>query len=401
VTSNAPTTVTALGADMFADINGTTPIANGATVASGTQIWLRSTAGAQALLEARAAATVPSGNVYLYDGNTPGKPTAQKLILAQTATLTTAVLARAEFQPPGQLVVTKTIAGPGAGQQGQIVIAVTCDGTALPPFVIPPGTPAGSVSNTYSNLPAGADMHGGRDGGRADTQRERPTGGQRQPGHVPPGGSVTVPLSDTYDTGALIVNKTITGDAAGQQDAITISVACNAGPAQPDFVIPAGTPAGTVSASYTGILAGAVCTITETANGATATVTVVTQGSPQAVTLGANGTGTADLTDVYDFVPGSVVVSKTLTGSAAGQQGMIGLILGCGRGNLFGFVVPANAPAGSTSRAFAGIPAWLDVHDRRGPERQHGRRHRGQCGQRPAGRGHARRGRGGRGGERR
>ena len=39
---------------------------------------------------------------------------------------------------PGQLEVTKTIAGPLAGQQGTVVIHTDCNGTALTPdFVIP------------------------------------------------------------------------------------------------------------------------------------------------------------------------------------------------------------------------------------------------------------------------
>ncbi len=68
--------------------------------------------------------------------------TAQKLILAQPATLTTTVDARAQYQPPGSLAVTKTIDGPAAGTQGDIVINVVCDGEVLqPPFVIPAGTP--------------------------------------------------------------------------------------------------------------------------------------------------------------------------------------------------------------------------------------------------------------------
>ena len=53
------------------------------------------------VLEATAEATVPSGNVYLYDGNTAGVSDAQKLILAETATLKTTVEATAEFLPPG------------------------------------------------------------------------------------------------------------------------------------------------------------------------------------------------------------------------------------------------------------------------------------------------------------
>ena len=57
---------------MYANRAGTTPIAPGALVPSGTKIWLRSTGTADAVLQATSQATVPSGNVYLYDGNTSG-----------------------------------------------------------------------------------------------------------------------------------------------------------------------------------------------------------------------------------------------------------------------------------------------------------------------------------------
>jgi hypothetical protein len=54
------------------------------------------------------------------------------------------------------LNVTMTIAGPGAGQQGQVVIGVECDGTLLEPvFVIPAGA-TGSVSQTYDGIEIGA-----------------------------------------------------------------------------------------------------------------------------------------------------------------------------------------------------------------------------------------------------
>jgi hypothetical protein len=212
------------------------------------------------------------------------------------------------------------------------------------------------VPQTYTNIPAGsvctvletADGHS-------------PTLTVRKSGSgisvtIPAGGTATADLSDTYDVGSLIVNKTITGDGAGQQGAITISVTCGE-TTEPDFVIPAGTPAGTVFQEYTGILAGTVCTVTETANGATGTVTVDTTGSPQAITIGANGSGTANLTDTASLVPGSLVVTKTLSGSAAGQQGLIGILVGCGGGNVFAYLIPAGTPAGDLPRVFDGIPA--------------------------------------------
>ena len=95
-TGNATVAVT--GANMFSDAAGTVSIPNGATVPSGQQVWLRSTAGpASVVLEATATATVPTGNVYLYD-KTGKANDAQKLILATTATLTTTVRASAEFR---------------------------------------------------------------------------------------------------------------------------------------------------------------------------------------------------------------------------------------------------------------------------------------------------------------
>jgi hypothetical protein len=356
VASAAATTVTAVGAEMFRDAGAAQAIANGETVASGTQIWLRSTGTGSAVLQARAQATVPSGNVYLYDGNFPGKATAQKLILAQTADLVTIVRAVAVFQPPGALVVNKTIGGAAAGQQGDIVIDVTCEGTALPSFTIPAGTPAGTVSHTYDNLPAGANctVIETVDGRSATVNVARSGSGITVT--IPAGGSVNADLTDTFAAGSLVVNKTITGDGAGQQGAVTIGVNCG-GTALADFTIPAGTPAGTVSHSYPGILAGTVCTITETANGSTTTVVVTTDGSPQTVTISSNGTGTADITDINSLVPGSVVVNKTLTGSAAGQQGLIGILVACGGDNVFAYLIPPGTPAGTLPRAFEGVPA--------------------------------------------
>lgn len=93
-------TVAATGANMFSNAAGTEPIPNGTAVPSGQEIWLRSTAApALATLQATATATVPVGNVYLYTGNAVVNE-AQRLILAETATLPTTVQASAEFREP-------------------------------------------------------------------------------------------------------------------------------------------------------------------------------------------------------------------------------------------------------------------------------------------------------------
>ncbi len=357
VTSTAATTVAATGGTMFSDAAGTVPIPNGTPVASGINIWLRAPGSDPAVLEATAQASVPTGNVYLYDGNTPGTVHAQRLILAQTTTLTTTVDAQAIFKRPGQLVVNKTIGGPAAGQQGQIVIVVTCDGTPLqPPFVIPAGTPAGTLSQTYSPIAADSVCTVVE-----DTDGHTPTITARQQGSgivvtIPEAGIATADLTDVYDVGSLVVNKTITGAAAGQQGGVVISVTCGQTPLA-DFVIPAGTPSGTVSQTYANIPAGTVCTATETASGASATVTVTSEGSPQSLTIAANGSGTINITNTYDLITGSLVVNKTFSGSGAGQQSPVGILVSCGLPNIAAFVIPAGTPSGAFPRSFDGIPA--------------------------------------------
>ena len=125
-------------------------------VPSGQKIWVRSTGPSLAVLQATAVATVPTGNVYLYDGNAGGGDR-QKLILASTATLRTIVQATAEFLRPGSLVVKKTIAGPAAGLQGPVVVDVACDaGGPRPPFTIPARASPGTRSHTYEDIPTGA-----------------------------------------------------------------------------------------------------------------------------------------------------------------------------------------------------------------------------------------------------
>ena len=257
---------------------------------------------------------------------------------------------------PGSLTVTKTIAGPAAGQQGAITITVTCDGVVLNPvFVIPAGTPAGSVSQTYDDIPGNAvcTIIETADGSTPAVAVAKEGSGEQVT--IPPGGTATADLTDTYLTGSLVVNKTITGRAAGQQGAVTITVACPGLEFEP-FVIPAGTPAGTSSEEFTGILEGTVCTVTETANGATATITVTTEGSPQTVTIGSGGTGTATVTDTYEFVPGSLVVNKTIAGPSAGQQGAVTISVICGGTALPDFVIPAGTAAGTVSQTYDDIP---------------------------------------------
>ena len=361
--------VIATGGSMFSDAAGTVPIGNGDTVPSGRKIWMRSKDGSStAVLQARATATVPSGNVYLYDGNSAGYKDAQRLILAENATLTTTVQASAQFLPPGALVVKKTIAGPAAGSQGPVVIHVSCtDGVDRSDLTIAAGAPAGTTPKTYRDIPAGTIC----------TVTETATGsvvgtkvvvtGDGQQVTIPSDKSTTVDVTDTYDfvvttlpggmTGSLLISKTIAGPLAGRQGPITIQATCN-GAATADFVIASQAPAGTVSHSVDGLPAGSVCTVTETADGATDAITATVSGNGQQVTIPGGQVVPVDLMDVYQGTPGTLGVVKTIAGGAARRHGSIAILAACG-GPLHTYVfrIRAHTAARSVPRYFNGLPA--------------------------------------------
>ena len=94
---------------------------------------------------------------------------------------------------------------------------------------------------------------------------------------VPANGTATATLMDTYsaDEGSLVVEKTISGDAAGSQGPVTIQVSCDKGTRRfPTSTSPRAPAQGQVSKTYTGVPAGATCSVEETADGGTSTVHV-------------------------------------------------------------------------------------------------------------------------------
>ena len=358
-TDHPPATVHITGGSMFSNRAGTVPIADGATVPSGQKIWVRSAGPSEAVLQATSKATVPSGNVYLYDGNTPGVSDAQRLILAEQATLTTTVQASAEFLPSGSLVVKKTIAGRAAGSQGRVVIRAACDdGVRRFPFIIGAGTHAGTRSRTYRHILAGTMCTVTETSNGSVVGTDVVVIGDGQEATIPAGGSETVRITDIYrHVGSLLVRKTIAGPAAGQQGQVTIHTVCNGRALTPDFVIAAGAPAGERTKQYDRIRVPANCTVTETADGHTSAVSAVVEGSGQTVSVPAGDIAEADISDTYGLVPGQLEVTKTIAGSLAGRQGMVVIHTVCnGTALTPDFVIPAGAPAGHQSHIYSGIP---------------------------------------------
>jgi hypothetical protein len=359
-TDHPPATVTATGGTMYSNPEGTTELGDGvtATVQSGQKIWLRSSGPTIAVLQATSKATVPGGNVYLYDGNS-GVNDAQKLILAQAATLTTTVQATAEFLAPGSLIVKKTIAGPAAGSQGRVVIRVACDdGVRRLPFIIRAGARKGTRSRTYRDMPAGTvcTVTETSNGSVVGTKVVVIGGGSAT---VPSDGSATVKIRDIYyHVGSLLVRKTIAGPGAGQQAPVTIHTECNGKALTPDSVIPAGTPAGEQTKQYDNIRLPATCTATETADGHTGTVSVIVEGSGQMASVPPGDIAEADISDTYGLLPGQLEVTKTIAGPLAGQQGMVVIHTVCNGVALTpDFAVPAGTPAGDQSHIYSNVTA--------------------------------------------
>ena len=325
---------------------------------SGQKIWLRSAGPTVAVLEATSTATVPTGNVYLYDGNTNGVADAQHLILAKSDTLKTTVQGTAEFLAPGSLVVKKTIAGDAAGSQARVVIEVDCDdGVPRPDFVIRAGTPAGTTSKTYEPIAVGTKCTVNETSNGTTVGTEVVVTGDGQQVTIPTGKSETVEVTDTYHhVGSLLVRKTLAGPGAGQQGEIRIHSECNGTALTPDFVIPAGTPAGDQTQQYDHIRVPATCKVTETVDGHTSTVSVDVEGSGQTVSVPVGDIVEADVSDTYGLVPGDLEVTKTIAGPLAGQQGTVVIDATCNGTALPPFVIGPGTPAGDQSHIYPNIP---------------------------------------------
>ncbi|WP_146364568.1 thioester domain-containing protein [Arthrobacter yangruifuii] len=344
------------GYTMYTDAAGTAPLANPSTVPSGTQIWVggppeSTTPG---VLSARASVTVQTGSVYLYDRSDPGREDAQRLILAVTTDLNATAQATAEFFALGSLLVTKSFVGEGAGNQGASQLVVDCGAPNVFTIDVPPAITE-DFSSTVGGIPAGSTC----------TVTEPVTGSNATvsvtttaPATVvvpEEGASVTVTNTVEFNPGSLTVLKVLTGAAAGLQGEITVTVSCDAGIEQ-TLTIPAGSAAGDYAGTITDIPAGAMCTVTEPQSGATDVVTVSTV-LPAVVTIQPGLASEAVVTNDVAYTYGSLVVTKTLTGPGAGQQGDIRIMVTCGDTFSQEILIPAGTAAGQQVSTLDRIPA--------------------------------------------
>ena len=101
---------------------------------------------------------------------------------------------------------------------------------------------------------------------------------------------------------------------------------------------------------------GTVCSVTEPVTGSTTAVTV-TPVLPEPVTI-TDGENLLAVTNTVDLNPGSLLVTKTITGTGAGLQDDIVIHVQCGEGIVDEvFVLAAGTTAGEYTQLYEGIPA--------------------------------------------
>ena len=142
-----------------------------------------------------------------------------------------------------------------------------------------------------------------------------------------------VAVTNTYQTAvsSLRVTKTIAGSAAGDQGAVKLHVDCDNGLAR-DIDIAANAPAGDTATTIGDLPVGTKCTVTEPADGSSASVTVTTTMTGSPATITADQTADVAVTNTYQTAVSSLRVTKTIAGSAAGDQGAVKLHVDCDNG---------------------------------------------------------------------
>ena len=154
---------------------------------------------------------------------------------------------------------------------------------------------------------------------------------------------------------SLVVTKTIAGGAAGDQGAVTLHVSCDNG-LERDIDIDANEPAGDTATTIEGLPVGAECTVTEPTNGSSASVSVTTTYDGNPATIVADEIAGVTVTNTYETVLSSLVVTKTIAGGAAGDQGAVTLHVSCDNGLERDIDIDANEPAGDTATTIEGLP---------------------------------------------
>lgn len=268
----------------------------------------------------------------------------------------------------GQLAVAKTVSGSGASYgTGPFTVAVECtyDGQTLydgdftivdgQTVTLAPVFPIGTLCAIDET-----------DAGGATTPASGSSVSIPGPTGVQTVGLVTAGLTNAFEAGSLKVDKVRTGaSAAYGAGPFEAQVVCTWDkPGSTDQVIPLPdgglvslTSANGYSATVTGLIAGADCTVTETKTGASTSHTISTVGA-----IPANGTTTVTITN--DYAVGSLTIDKERTGPgvAAFGAGPFEVTVSC-EYDLDGVWTPIDLGAAATQQLTAGNGYTVTIDD--------------------------------------
>jgi uncharacterized repeat protein (TIGR01451 family) len=229
----------------------------------------------------------------------------------------------------GQLAVSKTTALSGLGDlsyygSGPFTVAVTCTYSGQTLLDTSISINAGATTTFAPVFPAGTSCAVSETDAGGATTAAAPVSVTIPGPTVPQAvGLVTAGLTNTFATGSVRIDKAFAGAGAAKYGAgpFTAQLSCTwqKGPQTLTIPLPADgvvtlDSAHGYTATVTGLIAGASCSVAETASGG-ATSTAITQ--PTAVAAGA--TAVATITNRYDT--DSLVISKVLAGEGAATYG--------------------------------------------------------------------------------
>lgn len=364
------------GTAVFADAAGQQPLADGATVDSGQELYIGydPTVANQGFVLS-ASVSVEAGNVFLYDGANPPRTAAQKLIAATDSTVT--LRAAGTLVPPsaGAYELSVEIGGQAGGDQGAIDITVTCTAgqwEVSRDLTVPARADIGTrLLVRLDGLVAGASCLTLQtaDGSNASATLASSVLSPSAPVVIAAGETSDVLLSNDYavpvaPSGTLAVDLTVDGPAAGLQSQIDAQATCVVGSATVvrDVTLAEGARGTTRVGTFSGVPVGAVCQVVPITDGRNDRAAFIGSSvSPASVTIAADTTSVLTLTETYGLQVGEVRVDVVPTGAAVGLQGEGSIRLVCTSGGSGIDPVSVAIPAGITQQTTIGFVSGIPV----------------------------------------
>ncbi|WP_123306649.1 DUF5979 domain-containing protein [Cellulomonas sp. PhB143] len=257
----------------------------------------------------------------------------------------------------GSIEVTKQVDGDGAGDFGTGTFTVHLDCTFQGQDIDIPGGADQEVEAddvaTYDGLPIGAEctVTEPKTGGASSTVISSVEGGDPGEATVGPDPAEIV-VTNTFDTGQVVVTKELDGSGASAHDGdtFTVTLACtwDVDGKETAVVVPGGatrtlSDGSDWTATYASVPQGASCTVAETDDGDAEQVAIQVGDGPSKELDPADGTPTSDAFEIPtgDAASVSLTVTNTFSGGGGGGGGGGGILPLTGSNILYAGLIAA------------------------------------------------------------